>query len=232
MSSKMDRQGSRTPADLERKYGFTKAFNEVTTIANDAKKATENLNSDEIFNRLTDGGQMQGIYKDGDKIYINASYIKTGELTADLIKAGVIRSIDGEGIVIDLDKGTATLTGSLKTERKTDEYGEITSAEISPDHVAVNAPSSWVEMFKNGFVLQNTDRRAYWNSDAVENGFVFAMNVDGSGDYFHVTVQPYSVVVEMSEGTIKGLIAPTNGDEAANKAYVDAQIAALKAELS
>lgn len=107
----MDRQGARHPADLERKYAFGKSFAEVTGIAEDArthaeeaKNAFEGLGQEEIFNRLTNNGQWEGIYKDGDNIYINASYIKAGELLADLIKAGILKS-KGDSFYLDLDNG-------------------------------------------------------------------------------------------------------------------------------
>ena len=43
-----------------------------------------------VFNRLTNNGQTQGIYLDNNKVYINASYIQTGDLTADRIKGGTL----------------------------------------------------------------------------------------------------------------------------------------------
>jgi hypothetical protein len=81
-------------------------------IATDARDAAEkasaqvaeldgNLNQDEIFDRLTDGGKSQGIYRENGVIYINASFIKTGFISSDIIKAGKIRSTDFEVIVID-----------------------------------------------------------------------------------------------------------------------------------
>ena len=70
----------------------------------------EKLNQAEVFKRLTDDGKLQGVYMQDGKIYINASYIKTGELLADLIKAGKITSKNDAGgyFVIDLDNGEIT----------------------------------------------------------------------------------------------------------------------------
>ena len=39
--SKQDRQGARTPADIERKYYFEKRFAEVMGVALDAQKSVE-----------------------------------------------------------------------------------------------------------------------------------------------------------------------------------------------
>ena len=114
--SKQDRQGARTVTDLERKYNFGQSFAEVMGVANesreDAAAANEavaaldkKLDQSEIFDRLTGYGASQGIYRDNGDIYINASYIKSGEFLADLIKAGVIRSVDGS-MEINLDDGS------------------------------------------------------------------------------------------------------------------------------
>ena len=91
MSAKQDMQGARTPADLERKWNFGKTFAEITGIAEDSRKATQevkemvelldkNLTSEEIFNRLTENGTKQGVFTyDNGEVYINAKYIKSLE---------------------------------------------------------------------------------------------------------------------------------------------------------
>lgn len=54
-------------------------------------KMNESLTQEAIFNKLTNGGQTQGIYLSGGQVYLNASYLKTGSLNAGLIKAGRIQ---------------------------------------------------------------------------------------------------------------------------------------------
>ena len=48
------------------------------------------LTQEEIFNRLTNNGQTMGIYLDAtdNKLYINATYIQAGDLSANRIKGG------------------------------------------------------------------------------------------------------------------------------------------------
>lgn len=89
MSNKMDRQGVRTASQLEQKYQFGKSFAEVMGIAKDAQEAAdkaasnvskldENLTAEEIFNRLTNNGTSQGLYRDENgELYINAEFIKS-----------------------------------------------------------------------------------------------------------------------------------------------------------
>jgi hypothetical protein len=119
--SKQDRQGARTVSELEQRYSFERRFAEVMGVATDArdrateaKKAFEGLTQEEIFNRLTNHGTWEGMYEEDGNVYINASYIKSGSLSADLIKAGKIKSInyaeDAEGnltrgMMIDVENG-------------------------------------------------------------------------------------------------------------------------------
>lgn len=94
VSEKQDRQGARTAAELERRWNISERFAEVMGVATDARdnasasvaELDEKLTPDEIFNRLTNYGAMEGLYKDEDgQLYINASYIV----------AGILRSING-----------------------------------------------------------------------------------------------------------------------------------------
>lgn len=60
----------------------------IEKAAQGAKDLDDALTQEEIFNRLTDNGETQGLLLYNGKIYLNASYINTGELSADLIKTG------------------------------------------------------------------------------------------------------------------------------------------------
>lgn len=101
--SKQDRQGVRSPADLERKYNFGKTFAEVLGVAKNAQDAAEaakqaivDLNQEQIFNLLTNNGNAEGIYRDANgNVYINASYIVSG----------ILKSLDSSKFYLDLDKG-------------------------------------------------------------------------------------------------------------------------------
>ena len=94
MSAKQDRQGARTPADLERRYNFDQKFSEIMGVADEARstaKSAQNaaneasgmLTQDTIFNLLTNNGESQGIYREDGEIYVNASYIKGGKIISE-----------------------------------------------------------------------------------------------------------------------------------------------------
>ncbi|MBQ9663899.1 MAG: phage tail protein [Oscillospiraceae bacterium] len=51
----------------------------------------EELTQLAVFNKLTNNGETQGIYLQNGKLYLNATYIKTGTLSADIITAGILK---------------------------------------------------------------------------------------------------------------------------------------------
>ena len=60
------------------------------------------LTQEDIFNRLTNNGESQGMFIEDGNVYFNATYIKSGEINSDLIKTGKISSKDGS-VYFDLD---------------------------------------------------------------------------------------------------------------------------------
>ena len=81
---------------------------EDTTLAATAPALTQQ----EVFNRLTNNGQLQGLYMSDGKLYINAQYIA----------AGRIASVDGKSY-FDLNTGNAVLRGSFSTIERTNSTG-------------------------------------------------------------------------------------------------------------
>lgn len=105
--SKQDRQGARTVADLERKYNPKKSFAAVMGVAKGAERKAdeaaaldEKLTSEEIFNRLTNNGTWEGLYRDEEtgEVYINANYIKSGTVNADRIDGSSLNITGGSTI--------------------------------------------------------------------------------------------------------------------------------------
>lgn len=66
------------------------------------EKLNKSLTSEEVFNRLTDNGKKQGIYMQGDQLYINFSYGKGGTLTLGGVnnENGSIQILDAIGAEI------------------------------------------------------------------------------------------------------------------------------------
>lgn len=65
-----------------------------TDIDNAVKEYDTSLGQDEVFNKLTNGGEDQGIYIQDGKLYINANYILAGVLAGKFINAKGMKVID------------------------------------------------------------------------------------------------------------------------------------------
>lgn len=73
----------------------------------DAKKI---VNFETVFNALTDNGKQEGIYMQNGHLYMNASYIKSGQISADLINL--------KNVNVTNSSGTSTFA--------IDNYGNVT----------------------------------------------------------------------------------------------------------
>lgn len=156
--SKQDKVYARTPSDLERKYNFGKTFGEVYGLISDAQKAVETatnavndidkkFDSEEIFNRLTNNGAVQGIYRgEDDEIYINASYIKGGMISAKYIDTGNLQ-VDAANITGLLAADRIKLGGNMTLYQSLDSYasagtiGYTTLTGTAPDGTSFNGPA-------------------------------------------------------------------------------------------
>lgn len=69
------------------------------------------LGQTEIFNKLTNGGQTQGIYIQNGKLYINADYILSGTVAGQRINAKGIRVLDANNnVTFEIDNnGNVTI---------------------------------------------------------------------------------------------------------------------------
>lgn len=124
------------------------ASEQAASAGTDAKKQAqfyvdalnESLGQKSIFDRLTNNGQVQGIYLKDGKVYINGTYIDTGVLDADLLTAGIIADKAGKNYW-DLTTGEFALSGDAtvgdgtagKTVTAVDvQYGNSSSSSTAP----------------------------------------------------------------------------------------------------
>ena len=159
----------------------------------------------DIFNKLTNNQKYQGMFIDsatGD-IYINASFIKTGTLLADLIKGGVLMSTDGK-MAINLANGEAYFFGGAQVNdlsvrsskangidvfrvyvQATADGGKYFRADAR--NVSNNLIMSMYETSLNGvpngvaLKLQSADGQNYLNIMANRTGASISVNYGGAG---------------------------------------------------
>lgn len=92
---------------------ITDAYTDATS-KDAAKAAVDAQTQQQIFNKLTNNGATQGIYLQNGKVYINASYIKSGSIDANIITAGKLTDKKGYNSW-NLDTGELKITyGSFR----------------------------------------------------------------------------------------------------------------------
>ena len=162
--SRQDRQGARTPADLEYRYAFGKSFAELMGIANDARTSAEEAKKVSASVKETnDGielkvktmeGQLDGALAleiveadDGSKY----SRLSAG-VDKMVFKSGDI-SIESEKFTLDED-GNATFSGELKAASGTfagnvisesnQAFGGVHTAALQDGIVKITSPTATV----------------------------------------------------------------------------------------
>lgn len=95
----------------------------INKVSESVTELDENLTQQEIFNRLTNNGQVQGLYLKDGKVYINATYIDTGTLVATLIKGGTLtmggaNNVDGLIQMLDKDGNVACIINNIGVSAK------------------------------------------------------------------------------------------------------------------
>lgn len=91
-----------------------------------------------VFNALTNGGEMYGFFSSGDgKLYINADYIKSGAISADLIETESlhVKAANIDGVLKASQIDTANLTSGGIRSVGNDATVSIKNGETSITHV-------------------------------------------------------------------------------------------------
>jgi len=97
------------------------------------------LNQTKVFNKLTNNGALQGLYMSSGQMYINASYIKTGTISANFIYGGTL-NLGGSGNT----SGTLVIKNASGTQiGKWDNTGiSVTAGTISGNLITAGKISS------------------------------------------------------------------------------------------
>lgn len=197
----------------------------------DAKKI---VNFERVFNALTDNGKQEGIYMQNGHLYINASYIKSGQISADLINLKNINVTNSSGVstfAID-NYGNVTLrpntfaltngdtiysiaedkasTALSNANRYTDnalsdlDIGKMSKQEII-DVLSDNSSNKGLYL-SNGNVYMNAD---YINTGELAGWKVGIKKLSASGTYGKVTLD--ASTGEIYSETNTGVYVPGYG---------------------
>lgn len=105
-------------------YGDPYLARALTEACQSTDDLDASLDVEGVFNRLTNNGQLKGIYLSGGELYINGTYIKSGTIDANLIRAGIIRDAAGKN-------SWNLVTGDMKISFVDDEIDGINSSMSS-----------------------------------------------------------------------------------------------------
>jgi len=98
----------------------------IERAAQVARELDQSLDQEGIFNRLTDGGEVQGLLLYDGKVYLNASYINSGIVKAEYI--------DGENLHVKAANIDGTLViGQLPSDVATDSDIPTKVSELTND---------------------------------------------------------------------------------------------------
>lgn len=192
------------------------------------------VNFERVFNALTDNGKQEGIYMQNGHLYINASYIKSGQISADLINLKNINVTNSSGtstFAID-NYGNVTLrpntfaltngdtiysvaedkasTALSNANRYTDkalgdlDIGKMSKQEII-DVLSDNSSNKGLYL-SNGNVYMNAD---YINTGELAGWEVGLKKLSASGTYGEVTLD--ASTGEIYSETNTGVYVPGYG---------------------
>lgn len=192
------------------------------------------VNFERVFNALTDNGKQEGIYMQNGHLYINASYIKSGQISADLINLKNINVTNSSGVstfAID-NYGNVTLrpntfaltngdtiysiaedkasTALSNANRYTDnalsdlDIGKMSKQEII-DVLSDNSSNKGLYL-SNGNVYMNAD---YINTGELAGWKVGIKKLSASGTYGEVTLD--ASTGEIYSETNTGVYVPGYG---------------------
>lgn len=192
------------------------------------------VNFERVFNALTDNGKQEGIYMQNGHLYINASYIKSGQISADLINLKNINVTNSSGVsTFTIDNyGNVTLrpntfvlangdtiysvaedkasTALSNANRYTDnalsglDIGKMSKQEII-DVLSDNSSNKGLYL-SNGNVYMNAD---YINTGELAGWKVGIKKLSASGTYGEITLD--ASTGEIYSETNTGIYVPGYG---------------------
>lgn len=137
-------------------------------------------NQREIFMRLTNGGADQGIYLNNGKVYVNATYIQTGQLNANLITTGELSAtrVRGGYLSIGGSSNGNYKNGVIRVYNSNDQRViQIDTNGIRVGNIESSLTSPNTTITPNGYVQTNRLRatgsvRAVGNAEATERSLL------------------------------------------------------------
>lgn len=221
------------------------ADNTATSHVNTFEKA---LTQQYIFNKLTNNGQLQGLYMSGGLLYVNATYLRSGIISGARsywnLDSGIFSMSDANGfetVHLDGDGVHNTLTGTFQTgtsgsrlwmspkfkQKPIGGSADITGAGISFIHATTAAQQPYIaaestnsEMGEISTLTFNGGRRANTDPGAfVRVGSTKTDNAKMLGVFQALVVRDYSLSSNDANSSGARLVSSASPDTNAMDTY-------------
>jgi hypothetical protein len=202
--SKQDRQGVRTPADLERKYGLGKLdenFANIMGIALGARDSVERIQSD-LRSEFSE--QMTSFTRDTERIMLTAleSYVETGDYEEYKKTVQSELNVLADKVTINFNTTTEKLSEVDETlQGVTEDINK--SFEFTADGLAIKAGENAMSLVLDNDVIRfvkNGEEYGWWDGVDFHTGnivvalderaqignYAFVPRSDGSLDFLKV----------------------------------------------
>lgn len=214
------------PTEIADEYPYIGASERALIQAKQAVEALDaSLTPQEVFDRLTNNGAMQGLYIDPTtgQIYINASYIRSGTLILGGLnnESGVLEVHDeNDNVIGTWDKDGADITdGSITTYSQDRQHRAIVSDGIIAIQYYESAvqPIGWRDMIRLN-VNSSNDAQIRASNNLYVTGYGGVLNLTNKSG---TTDEAYANV-ELNDDQAELLAKDTNVGEASVKVNPDA----------
>ena len=221
------------------------ADNTATSHVNTFEKA---LTQQYIFNKLTNNGQLQGLYMSGGLLYVNATYLRSGIISGARsywnLDSGIFSMSDANGfetVHLDGNGGRNTLTGTFQTgtsgsrlwmspkfkQKPIGGSADITGAGISFIHATTAAQQPYIaaestnsEMGEISTLTFNGGRRANTDPGAfVRVGSTKTDNAKMRGVFQALVMRDYSLSSNDANSSGARLVSSASPDTNAMDTY-------------
>lgn len=221
------------------------ADNTATSHVNTFEKA---LTQQYIFNKLTNNGQLQGLYMSGGLLYVNATYLRSGIISGARsywnLDSGIFSMSDANGVEtvhLDGDGVHNTLTGTFQTgtsgsrlwmspkfkQKPIGGSADITGAGISFIHATTAAQQPYIaaestnsEMGEISTLTFNGGRRANTDPGAfVRVGSTKTDNAKMRGVFQALVMRDYSLSSNDANSSGARLVSSASPDTNAMDTY-------------
>ena len=166
----------------------------------------------DVFNRLTNGGQDQGIYIENGKIYINGEYIRANSINADLIYGGTL-----SGAEINIGSGSFKVDsdGNVTITKGTININLVGSGYIYQPYIhgtAVDGSYTYDTQISPGSFAVSNDfsTSGYYSSGTIQAG-AMSVSVTQSGTTTIATASGMGQFSVIIGGRTRILLDPNSG---------------------